>query len=88
MDETNGVNSAAAIIDDAKEKETLSKSKAFDLEKCLEENKGDNKKCKDKVEAFRSSSSSSPSSSPPRNSRRSRKPLMPIKLRRGSLTDV
>lgn len=69
MDQTKGMNGA-----------DLAQPKADELVKCLEENKGDNTKCKDKVEAFRSSSSSSSSSH--------RKPLTPIKLRSGSLTDV
>ncbi|KAK8502950.1 hypothetical protein V6N13_100247 [Hibiscus sabdariffa] len=59
------------------EKERLSRadSEAL-LEKCLEENKGDKSKCKDKVEALRSSSSSAA------------KPLRPLRLRSGSLSDV
>ncbi|KAL4310300.1 hypothetical protein GQ457_01G055420 [Hibiscus cannabinus] len=60
------------------EKERLSGANSeASLEKCLEENKGDKSKCKDKVEALRSSSSSSAA-----------KPLRPLRLRSGSLTDV
>ena len=82
MDEAKGVNGGAAAGGIAvTEKKTLSQGKAEGLEKCLEENKGDNTKCKDKVEAFTSSSSSSPSFF-------SRKPLTPIKLPSGSLSDV
>lgn len=45
------------------------------LKKCLEENKGDSTNCKSKVEAFKSSSSP-------------KKPITPLRLRSGSLTDV
>ncbi|CAK9134409.1 unnamed protein product [Ilex paraguariensis] len=45
------------------------------LRKCLEENKGDTTKCRSVVEAFKSST-------PPR------KPIRPLRLRSGSLTDV
>ncbi|KAL7238899.1 hypothetical protein ACSBR2_004906 [Camellia fascicularis] len=48
------------------------------MKKCLEENKGDNKKCKSMVESFKSSSPP-----PPTN-----KPITPLRLRSGSLTDV
>ncbi|OMO78778.1 hypothetical protein CCACVL1_14127 [Corchorus capsularis] len=85
MDQEKGVNGAAAAADgggtgiDVTEKKTLSdQGKAGSLEKCLEENKGDDTKCKAKVEAFKSSSSSSPQ----------RKPLTPLKLRSGSFSDV
>ena len=78
MDEAKGVNDDAAAGINVTEKKILSQGKADGLKKCLEENKGDNTKCKDKVEAFRSSSPSSPP----------RKPFTPIKLRSGSLTDV
>ncbi|KAK8630971.1 hypothetical protein V6N13_079739 [Hibiscus sabdariffa] len=55
------------------EKERLSGANSeASLEKCLEENKGDKSKCKDKVEALRSSSSSSAA-----------KPLRPLRLRSG-----
>lgn len=47
------------------------------LEKCLKEHKGDATKCKSIFEAFNSSSSSSPN-----------KPITPLMLRSGSLTDV
>ncbi|KAF5733057.1 hypothetical protein HS088_TW17G00593 [Tripterygium wilfordii] len=58
-------------------KNTMSEAESEALKKCLEENKGDHGKCKSKVQAFLSSSSSSP-----------RKPLSPIKLKRGSLVDA
>ncbi|KAA8516050.1 hypothetical protein F0562_019229 [Nyssa sinensis] len=45
------------------------------LKRCLELNKGDQTKCKSVVEAFKSPSSS-------------KKPLTPLRLRSGSLTDV
>ena len=48
------------------------------LRKCLEENKGDYDKCKPKVEAFKSSPTTSSS----------KKPITPLRLRSGSLTDV
>ncbi|CAL5340030.1 unnamed protein product [Camellia sinensis] len=48
------------------------------MKKCLEENKGDNAKCKSMVESFKSSSPP-----PPTN-----KPITPLRLRSGSLTDV
>ncbi|KAL5863485.1 hypothetical protein ACOSQ3_000999 [Xanthoceras sorbifolium] len=57
---------------------TMSETEAKALKKCLEENKGEDKRhsiCKSKVEAFQSTSS------PPK------KPLGPM-LRSGSLTDV
>lgn len=44
------------------------------LKKCLEENKGDNAKCKSLVEAFKSSSKI--------------RPMRPMSLRTGSWTDV
>lgn len=47
------------------------------LKKCLEENGGDYNKCRYHLEAYRYYSSSSPV-----------KPLFPLRLRRGSLTDV
>ncbi|KAE8724084.1 hypothetical protein F3Y22_tig00010927pilonHSYRG00030 [Hibiscus syriacus] len=50
------------------------------LQKCLEVNKGDDTKCKDKVQALRSSSST-PSSSPT-------KPWRPSRLTNTSLSDV
>ncbi|GFZ21029.1 hypothetical protein Acr_29g0001910 [Actinidia rufa] len=46
------------------------------LKKCLEENKRDTNKCKSIVEAFKSSSTSK------------KKPIAPLRLRSGSLTDV
>lgn len=44
------------------------------FKKCVEENKGDSSKCKPKIEAFESSLPY--------------KPLFPLMLRSGSLTDV
>ncbi|KAE8676661.1 hypothetical protein F3Y22_tig00111582pilonHSYRG00419 [Hibiscus syriacus] len=57
------------------EKKSLSRadSEAL-LQKCLELNEGDKTKCKDKVEALRSSSPT--------------KPSRPLRLRSGSLSDV
>ena len=49
------------------------------LKKCLEENKGDHEKCKLKIEALKSF---------PKPSSSRRKPLSPLRLRSGSLTDV
>ncbi|WRX10606.1 hypothetical protein QQP08_003093 [Theobroma cacao] len=69
------VNGAVGGGIDETEKKTLVQGKAEALEKCLEENKGDNTKCKAKVEAFRSSSSP-------------KKPLKSLRLRSGLLTDV
>ncbi|KAA8520635.1 hypothetical protein F0562_014890 [Nyssa sinensis] len=54
------------------------------LKRCLEQNKGDNTKCKSLVEAFKSPSSPPPP--PPPSS--SKKPVTPLRLRSGSLTDV
>lgn len=48
------------------------------LKKCLKENKGDNDNCKQKIEALRSFPTTSSS----------KKPLFPLRLRSGSLTDV
>ncbi|KAJ4728280.1 Ribosomal RNA small subunit methyltransferase E [Melia azedarach] len=63
-----------------KTEKTMSQVEADALKKCLEENKGEQKthsRCKSKIEAFESSSSSS-----------LKKPLRPLRLRSGSLTDV
>jgi hypothetical protein len=57
-------------------KKKLSKDGADALKKCLEENKGDRNKCKSKIDALRSSSA-------PR-----KRPLLPLRLKSGSLTDV
>ncbi|KAK6260677.1 hypothetical protein SCA6_015151 [Theobroma cacao] len=75
MDQEKEVNGAVGGGIDETEKKTLVQGKAEALEKCLEENKGDNTKCKAKVEAFRSSSSP-------------KKPLKSLRLRSGLLTDV
>ncbi|KAI3493490.1 hypothetical protein L1887_41882 [Cichorium endivia] len=47
------------------------------LRKCLKENKGDYEKCKPKIEALKSFPTTS-----------SKKPITPLRLRSGSLTDV
>ncbi|KAK9274041.1 hypothetical protein L1049_018855 [Liquidambar formosana] len=65
---------------DGDAKKAMSPSHEEALKKCLEENKGDRNKCESLVESFKSSSSSS--SSVPQ------KPLTPLRLKSGSLTDV
>ncbi|MCD9645525.1 hypothetical protein HAX54_034521 [Datura stramonium] len=65
--------------DEKKESEVAEKRES-DLEalkKCLEENKGDNAKCRSLVEAFKSSSTPKPVT-----------PMRPISIRIGSWTDV
>lgn len=56
-------------------KKTMSSSQDEAMKKCLEENQDDHTKCKSKIDAYKSSS-------------RIKKPLTPLKLRSGSLTDV
>lgn len=77
MDKEKEENAASGGVN-VTEKKRLSQANSEAMEKCLEENKGDNTKCKDKVEAFRSSSSTS---SPT-------KPLRRFIVRSGSLSDV
>ncbi|KAG4138676.1 hypothetical protein ERO13_D07G148300v2 [Gossypium hirsutum] len=77
MDKEKEVNAVSGGVN-VTEKKRLSQANSEAMEKCLEENKGDNTKCKDKVEAFRSSSSTS---SPT-------KPLRRFIVRSGSLSDV
>ncbi|GMI69615.1 hypothetical protein HRI_000630800 [Hibiscus trionum] len=64
MDEEKGTlnNPGAGTIGvtEKKMKKNLSQDIADGLEQCLEENKGDHTKCKDKFEAFKSSSKSKP----------------------------
>ncbi|CAK7348885.1 unnamed protein product [Dovyalis caffra] len=57
-------------------KKKMSQDRAEALKKCLEESKGDHNKCKSKIDAFQSSSASR------------KRPLLPLKLKSGSLTDV
>ncbi|KAB2074463.1 hypothetical protein ES319_A07G155000v1 [Gossypium barbadense] len=63
MDKEKEVNAASGGVN-VTEKKRLSQANSEAMEKCLEENKGDNTKCKDKVEAFRSSSSTSSPTKP------------------------
>lgn len=79
MDTEKGLNGFDGV--GGKTEKTMSEVEAEALKKCLEEKKGEQEihsKCKSKIEAFQSSSSSS----------HSKKPLGPLKLRSGSLTDV
>ncbi|XAR54057.1 hypothetical protein NMG60_11029048 [Bertholletia excelsa] len=78
-----GTDTAATAAMDGRGKAERTKSEVDGvLKKCLEENKGDSAKCKSVIEAFKSSSSSSSSAES------TRKPITPLRLRSGSLTDV
>ncbi|KNA19838.1 hypothetical protein SOVF_057930 [Spinacia oleracea] len=70
-------NAKGRIPKEAKKPSSLTDAEA--LRKCLEDNNGDNIKCKSKVDAFKSVASSPPTLKPFPNSRL---------LTRGSLTDV
>ncbi|KDP28626.1 hypothetical protein JCGZ_14397 [Jatropha curcas] len=61
-----------------KQRIVVSQEEGKDIKKCLEENNGDDNKCKSKIDSFHSSYSNS----------RPRKRLPPLRLGRGSLTDV
>lgn len=77
MDTEKGLNGFDGVR--GKTEKAMSEVEAEALKKCLEEKKGDQEthsKCKSKIEAFQSSSS------------HSKKPLGPLILRSGSLTDV
>lgn len=77
MDTEKGLNGFDGVR--GKTEEAMSEVEAEALKKCLEEKKGEQEthsKCKSKIEAFQSSSS------------HSKKPLGPLMLRSGSLTDV
>lgn len=77
MDTEKGLNGFDGVR--GKTEKAMSEVEAEALKKCLEEKKGEQEthsKCKSKIEAFQSSSS------------HSKKPLGPLMLRSGSLTDV
>ncbi|KAG6786775.1 hypothetical protein POTOM_008391 [Populus tomentosa] len=76
MDDEKGESSGDSLGANDGTKKKLSNDGAEALKKCLEENKGDRNKCKSKIDALRSSSA-------PR-----KRPLLPLRLKSGSLTDV
>lgn len=75
MDSERSLNGTSSSNNNNTEK-TMSQTEAEALKKCLKENKGQSQaNCKPKLEAFQSSS-------------HPKKPLGPLRLRSGSLTEV